>query len=429
VRALARSALAGCSFAWLLVATRPLNLRTAVCVAARLAAYISCLAASCRFGVAWPSVAMPTSRRTKARRQEENRRGLPVLSLTTWDPDSGPPSAALLAQASRHPSWADGAPVAPPQVVGGYTSAAVQDAHAARLVRHQQQQAQRQGQATGGGGNRRGRARGLALAAATRFWYFLEASPEMRSNDRGELTDTFVAWRDDPVNWSREPPPGANPSSVLQCLSYTMGVLKVKDGRVIVWTGKAPRRVDTSVARPIDLWAGERANPLWEGAGEGPATSTQTVALVALPPPRMDPGTPVRVIGTPDEAKKAVKELADAVLAATDDAAVLSVDLEFYWADAEEKVSLVQVAAAPNLLYIFDLVTCPEAMPMLKILFEFKEIKKVLHDCRCDELILRRQHGFGFVNVFDTSAADTVLRAVLPVRDSHQFTLEFFEFV
>eukprot|EP01048_Picozoa_sp_COSAG05_P027567 COSAG05_NODE_8105_length_735_cov_1.652516_1_plen_157_part_10 len=143
----------------------------------------------------------------RKRRKEEERQGLPKGALSSWDPGAAGP----ISDAKR--------------------------AEAARIGRQVLQGAKAADSGSRAASRRSSAARAAGMDAAGLFWAFLEASPELRSNDRSELTDTYQAWRSDPSNWQGAEPRGS-PSAVLRCLAQKFKVIRIRDGNVVVYTGR-----------------------------------------------------------------------------------------------------------------------------------------------------------------------------------------------
>jgi hypothetical protein len=254
-----------------------------------------------------------------------------------------------------------------------------------------------------------------AVRVATEFWAFLQANPSLLSHDRSELTDTYTAWRSDPSNWTEEPL-GLSPAQLLTALTRKLKVISVKDGNVIAYTARARVGLSEASQDAARLASVRSADQRRERLGVPEAVPRATsqasrlrmdydaVAARAVPYTFVD-----TVAATGDACQAIVAHIVSSGQAG--DGRVIAVDLEWQSNSPAGEVSLIQIAAAPDQLYVFDVLTCPEIMSSaLKALLEHSSITKVLHDCRNDESKLRDQFGFGLVNVFDTSAADTVLR-------------------
>jgi helicase MOV-10 len=72
---------------------------------------------------------------------------------------------------------------------------------------------------------------------------------------------------------------------------------------------------------------------------------------------------------------------------------------------------LIQVAAAPSKLYVFDVLACPAIMGDGGLAAWLADARRllVMHDCRQDSVALRGQFGVSLASVFDSSPAFSVL--------------------
>jgi helicase MOV-10 len=236
--------------------------------------------------------------------------------------------------------------------------------------------------------------------AAELFWAFLQRHSNLMSNDRAELSDTYTAWREE-HEASNGALSRANPSGVLHSLAKDMKVLRMQEGTTVMYRSTSPRAQTTelpgvpreALAQPLRRVP---ARMSFEGAQSG--------------------HVPYEFVDTVRDAGSAAERLVQALLSRPQtDGMVLAVDLEWQTQQTRDAVSLIQIAAPPNVVVLFDVLACPEIMEgAVKAMLTHKDITKVLHDCREDEAKLQRQFGWGLVTVFDTSATDTVLKGVPP---------------
>ena len=251
-----------------------------------------------------------------------------------------------------------------------------------------------------------------AKRVATEFWAFLGQNPSLLSNDRAELEDTYSAWRSDPSNWA-EPPAKASPSSVLRALVRILKVITVKDGSIIMYTARA--RVALSDARqrpPPPPQPPPQPQPQPRTA---PAATGLSEAVPQTCRSRMSNQVTYTLVDNLSAAVGASNAIVRAMIASQTNGDGLAIGLDLEWSPSS--ISLVQVSAAPDLMYVFDVQQCPHILTEtgpLRELLENSAITKVIHDCREDQAILQSQFGIKLDNVFDTSAADTVLRGVGP---------------
>jgi hypothetical protein len=298
-----------------------------------------------------------SERRRRQRRREEAGRSLPTGALSSWNPDAGPVPVHLLEAAGA----------------AGITAAANE-----------------------GSGGRGHELKAGSLEIAASFWAFLQAHPEMQSHDKLQFIETYVAWRDDPASGAySQPQAKRNPATIMRLLKQTLRVIDVRAGGVVVYRRTSPRSAAAVASATV----------VAEGVPVPPPP------LAELPPPCMDyAAVPVLVEGVEDaDTRNVLKLVRDFRARAGGAVQAIAVDMEF----DREQIVLVQIAAPPSHVFLFDVLRCPDVVnKYLKPLLMLDDVYKVLHDCRQDQANLREQFGFDLKRVFDTSAADTVLRGV-----------------
>ncbi|NP_001136335.1 egalitarian isoform X1 [Nasonia vitripennis] len=96
---------------------------------------------------------------------------------------------------------------------------------------------------------------------------------------------------------------------------------------------------------------------------------------------------------------------------AADGKSVVSFDCEGINVGPKGRLTLLQIGTMSGLIYIFDLITCPNILQAggLQKLLESENVIKVIHDCKNDSANLFHQFGITLVNIFDTQAAHSVI--------------------
>jgi len=94
---------------------------------------------------------------------------------------------------------------------------------------------------------------------------------------------------------------------------------------------------------------------------------------------------------------------------------VIAVDCEGVSLGPTGPLTLLQIGTWTGKVYLFDIQSNKDLIKKggLKELMESKCVLKVIHDCRNDSGALYHQFGVRIENIFDTQAADTVIKSKL----------------